>query len=621
MKKTVSGNEAIAYGALRAGVKVVSGYPGTPSTEVISSLLKMDLPGTYVEWSTNEKTAFEVAAGAALAGSRALCTMKMSGLNVCYDSLIGIAYSGCKGGLVVYVADDPGVTAGMCEQDTRGFALMSDMPMLEPCSVAETYELTKFAFELSEQIGGPVFVRLVTNNSQSHACIEIEERILPPESQPLPVRDTAKFTKAGAAICMTQHRDLIARLAKAEEIIAQQDRNRMRLGKKDGVGIISVGITNGYQNEALESLSEAGVDVSEISSLELIASIPFAKEKIETMISHCSTLLIAEELEGHIEKYVYMQAYKMGKQVKILGKEDGTYERIGEYDAQILRKGICKALDVALPECFADFKAAPEDNCTKRPIGFCAGCPHRGTYMGIEAGLKKAGLKKKDVLITGDIGCTILGISPPFEILWTELAMGASIPLAQGFAYSNIPSPIIATIGDSTFFHAGMTGLVNAVQHHINMTVVILDNGWTAMTGMQVNPGTVQSCQMGEWQQLDLIQVVKGLGISEENLYVVDPYDHLSVADAVKECLEKDGVKLILSRRECAIQAARRKVKYLPVKVIPEKCIMCRKCIHVSGCPAITLDENSIALDPSTCNNCGLCAQVCPVGAIEKQAE
>ena len=199
--------------------------------------------------------------------------------------------------------------------------------------------------------------------------------------------------------------------------------------------------------------------------------------------------------------------------------------------------------------------------------------------------------------------------------------MGASIPLAQGFAYSNIPSPIIATIGDSTFFHAGMTGLVNAVQHHINMTVVILDNGWTAMTGMQVNPGTVQSCQMGEWQQLDLIQVVKGLGISEENLYVVDPYDHLSVADAVKECLEKDGVKLILSRRECAIQAARRKVKYSPVKVIPEKCIMCRKCIHVSGCPAITLDENSIALDPSTCNNCGLCAQVCPVGAIEKQAE
>lgn len=621
MKKTVSGNEAIAYGALRAGVKVVSGYPGTPSTEVISSLLKMDIPGTFVEWSTNEKTAFEVAAGAALAGSRALCTMKMSGLNVCYDSLIGIAYSGCKGGLVVYVADDPGVTAGMCEQDTRGFALMSDMPMLEPCSVAETYELTKFAFELSEQIGGPVFIRLVTNNSQSHACIEIEDRVLPPDSQPLPVRNTAKFTKAGAAICMTQHRDLIARLAKAEEIIAAQDRNRLHLGKEGGVGIISVGITNGYRNEALESLSDAGVDVSEVSSLELIASIPFAKEKIEKMISYCSVLLIAEELEGHIEKYVYMQAYKMGKQIQILGKEDGTYERIGEYDAQILRKGICKALQITLPDCFADFQATPEDNCTKRPIGFCAGCPHRGTYMGIEAGLKKAGFKKKDVLITGDIGCTILGISPPFEILWTELAMGASIPLAQGFAYSNIPSPIIATIGDSTFFHAGMTGLVNAVQHHINMTVVILDNGWTAMTGMQVNPGTVQSCQMGEWQQLDLIQVVKGLGIAEENLYVVDPYDHISVADAIKECLEKEGVKLILSRRECAIQAARRKIKYSPVRVVPEKCTMCRKCIHVSGCPAITLGEKSIVLDASTCNNCGLCTQVCPVGAIEKCPE
>ncbi|MGN0642882.1 MAG: thiamine pyrophosphate-dependent enzyme [Huintestinicola sp.] len=621
MKKTVSGNEAIAYGALRAGVKVVSGYPGTPSTEVITSLLKMDLPGTYVEWSTNEKTAFEVAAGASLAGSRALCTMKMSGLNVAYDSLIGIAYSGCKGGLVIYVADDPGVTAGMCEQDTRGFAVMSDMPMLEPCSVEETYELTKFAFELSEEIAGPVFIRLVTNNSQSHACIEIEDRVLPPESQPLPVRDTAKFTKAGAAICMKQHTDLIARLAKAEEIIAEKDMNKLTLGKEGGVGVVSVGITNGYTNEALESLSGAGVDVSDITTLELIASIPFAKDKLEKMLSYCSVILVAEELEGHIEKYLYMQAYKMGANVKIIGKEDGTYKRIGEYDAQILRTGICKAMGIDVPECFAEYSGTPEDKCTKRPIGFCAGCPHRGTYMGIEAGLKKAGLKKKDVFITGDIGCTILGISPPFNILWTELAMGASIPLAQGFGYANIPSPIIATIGDSTFFHAGMTGLVNAVQHHINMTVVILDNGWTAMTGMQVNPGTIQECQMGQWQQLDLINVVKGLGISVDNLYVVDPYDHLSVADAVKECLGKEGVKVILSRRECAIEAARRKVKYSPVNVIPDKCIMCRKCINVSGCPAITLGKDSIEIDKSTCNNCGLCTQVCPVGAIEKSAE
>ena len=238
MKKTISGNEAIAYGALAAGVRVVSGYPGTPSTEVIQSMLKMDLPGTDVEWSTNEKVAFEVAAGAAHIGHRALCTMKMSGLNVCYDSLIGIAYSGCKGGLVVYVADDPGVTAGMCEQDTRGFAAMSDMPMLEPGSVEEVYEMTKIAFDMSEEIQGPVFLRLVTNNSQSHAVVDIEERVIPKESQPLPVRDTAKYTKAGAAICMTQHQDLINRLDKAEKFLAKKELNRLSLGEKGGVGVI-----------------------------------------------------------------------------------------------------------------------------------------------------------------------------------------------------------------------------------------------------------------------------------------------------------------------------------------------------------------------------------------------
>lgn len=619
MKKTISGNEAIAYGALAAGVRVVSGYPGTPSTEVIQSMLKMDIPGTDVEWSTNEKVAFEVAAGAAHIGHRALCTMKMSGLNVCYDSLIGIAYSGCKGGLVVYVADDPGVTAGMCEQDTRGFAAMSDMPMLEPGSVEEIYEMTKIAFEMSEEIQGPVFLRLVTNNSQSHAVVDIEDRVMPKDTQPLPVRDTAKYTKAGAAICMKQHQDLIDRLAKSEKFIADRKLNRLSLGKKGGVGVISVGVVNGYRQEAFAALAAAGVDLSEVSTLELIASIPYAKDAIAAMIENCDTLLVCEELEAYVEKYVYLTAYKMGKNIKIIGKEDETYRRIGEYDAQVVEKGVCKALGIEMPASLVRPDIQSEALCTKRPIGFCAGCPHRGTYMGVEAGLKKAGYKKEEVFITGDIGCTILGCNAPFNILWTELAMGASIPLAQGMIYGKLEAPVIATIGDSTFFHAGMAGLVNAVQHNMNITVIILDNGWTAMTGMQVNPGTIQEYQQGEWKQLDIERVVKGLGVDQ--LYVVDPYKYQTVADAVADSLTKTGVKVILSRRECAIQAARRKVKYSPVTFDSEKCKKCKICINQTGCSAISFKDGEISIDKSTCNNCGLCTQVCPFDALVKEAE
>ncbi|MDR1917008.1 MAG: indolepyruvate ferredoxin oxidoreductase subunit alpha, partial [Synergistaceae bacterium] len=608
MKKIVSGNEALAYGALRAGVKVVSGYPGTPSSEVISSLLEMDLPGTHVEWSSNEKVAFEVAAGAAFAGHRALCTMKMSGLNVCYDSLIGVAYSGCVGGLVVFVADDPGVSAGMCEQDTRGFAVMSDMPMLEPCSLQEIYDMTIEAFEMAERIGGPVFLRLVTNNSQSHGVIEAEERMLPKENAPMPPYDPAKYTKAGAVICMQQHHDLIARLEAAEKYIAEKDLNKLDLREHGGLGIISVGITNGYLREALERIEETGADVSGISTLRLAASVPYGKDKIASLMKNCSKVLIAEELEAIIEKYCYMEAYKNKLDVEFFGKEDGTFSRIGQFDARLIENGIRKAL--GLPQVETHLKEKPERLCAARPIGFCAGCPHRGTYMGLEKGLNACGFKKEQVFITGDIGCTILGSCPPFDILWTELSMGASIPFAQGVAYSNIPSPVIATIGDSTFFHAGIAGLVNAIQHNINMLVVILDNGWTAMTGMQVNPGTGQEFQKDGWKRLDIEPLLRGLGI--EHLWTVDAYDVDSIAEATEKALEISGLKVILSRRECAIQAARHKIKYSPITFEDSKCVICKKCINVTGCPAIELKGKVIAIDRMQCNNCGLCVGVCP---------
>lgn len=613
MKKIVSGNEALAYGALHAGVKVVSGYPGTPSSEVIGSMLEMDLPGTSVEWATNEKVGFEVAAGASYAGHRALTTMKMSGLNVCYDSLIGIAYSGCVGGLVVYVADDPGVSAGMCEQDTRGFALMSDMPMLEPCSLQEIYDMTVYAFELSEKIGGPVFLRLVTNNSQSHGVIDMQDRTMPKDSAPMPPYDPAKYTKAGAIICMEQHQALHDRLEAAEKYIDETGLNKIYLtDKKDGFGIISVGIANGYVSEALERLEAACIKTDGVSRLSLAATLPYAKDKILAMLRHCSQILIVEELEGYVEKYCFLEAYKNKLDVQFFGKEDGTFRRIGQYEALLIENGIRKVL--GLEPIALSIKEAPERLAASRPIGFCSGCPHRGTYMGIEKGLKASGLNKMDAFITGDIGCTILGSCPPFDILWTELSMGASIPLAQGVAYSNIPAPIFATIGDSTFFHAGIPGLVNALQHNINMTVVILDNGWTAMTGMQVNPGTDQSFQKSQWHQLDIEAVIRGLGV--KNFWIADAYDIDAVANATAEALKTDGLKVILTRRECAIQAARHNTRSEPLTVTTDKCIGCKKCIVDTGCPALTLENKKVTIEASQCNGCALCASVCPTKAI-----
>jgi indolepyruvate ferredoxin oxidoreductase alpha subunit len=618
MKRITSGNEAIALGALHCGVKVVSGYPGTPSSEVIGSLWGGSFPGTRVEWSTNEKVAFEVAAGAALAGYRALCTMKMSGVNVAYDSLIGIAYSGCIGGLVIYVADDPGVTAGMCEQDTRGFALMSDMPVLEPGSVEESYRYIQLAFELSEHIGGPVFVRSVTNVAESHALIEVGERTLPKTGLPLPEKNIAKFTKAGALICMTQHRELIERLALSYRWIQDRGLHTLSLGQKGGLGIISVGLVNHYTSEALEDLEAAGlVEGAFISRLSLAGTLPFAEDEIRTLLGHVGTLLVAEELEPHIERLVYQLAYAEGASVKILGKLDGTYSRIGEYDAAVLVRGICKALGIPAPETFTPSKTEADKLAAARPITFCAGCPHRGVYMSLNNTLRALKYRREEVLITGDIGCTILGMNPPFNTLWTELSMGASIPLAQGILYTGTDKPVIATIGDSTFFHAGIAGLVNAVQHRVNLTVVILDNGWTAMTGMQVNPGTDGAMQRDASRQIDIARVVEGIGV--DNLYVTDPYDLKVMEETLSAAIPAPGVKVVLARRECAIQARRRK-SHAPVSLAEGKCTRCKVCINTTGCPAISLGEKSINIDGGQCNGCGLCVQVCGQGALAKES-
>ena len=642
--RLLTGNEALALGALRAGVKVVTGYPGTPSSGALDSLLNLNLNLNlslnlrHIEWSTNEKVAFEIAAGAAWAGQRALCTMKMSGLNVASDAVFSIAHSGVNGGLVIYVADDPGAHAGMVEQDSRGYARMMDLPMLEPTTVAEAYEIMPLAFELSERTGSPVFVRSVTAIANSHAPVAVEEPLPPEEREPIVERDITKYTKAGAAIAQAQHRDVIARLAQAGEIIREMGLNELQIASagmenRPTLGIIASGVVVSYLDEGFEIAAEFGFEREAASVLRVRSTNPTPLEEVRALLAHCEgvtrpVILVLEDLEPYIEKDVILEARRVGFEGRIVGKlsgtftikgkRSGTFERVGEYGVAHVVRGIPQALDLAIPEERLHGEGA-EELAAARPITVCAGCPHRGTFMAVNQALRNLRLRRDEVMVTGDIGCTILGMNPPFETVYNEVAMGASVSLAQGYAYSGLETPVIATIGDSTFFHGGMPGLINAVQHQVDLTLIVMDNGWTAMTGMQTNPGTDAAFQSTGNRRVDLAELIPAMGV--EHFFVIDPFEFDEATATIQEALELPGVKVVLARQECAIQAQRRGLKAGEIQVDAEACTLCKRCVVVTGCPAISLGEESIVIDQSLCYGCGLCAQVCTFDAIAQVSD
>jgi len=613
--RLITGNEAVALGALRARVKVVTGYPGTPSSGALGSLMRMDVDeARHVEWSTNEKVALEIAAGAAWAGQRAMCAMKMSGLNVASDALFSIGHSGINGGLVIYVADDPGAHAGMVEQDSRGYARMMDLPMLEPTTVAEAYEMMPLAFELSERCGSPVFVRSVTAIANSHAPVDVQEPVPPEEREVILERDITKYTKAGSAIAQGQHRAVIARLEEAGTIVREMQLNELKLAETPGgLGVIVSGVTASYLDEGLKTAAALGLAAENVSVLTVRVTNPFPGREVRALLEQCHDVVVLEELEPYLEERVILEARRMGFEGRLVGKLDGTLERVGEYGVREVVRGIAGALGIAVPE---EPEVDAEEIAAARPITVCAGCPHRGTFMAINQALRSLKLGKDEVMVTGDIGCTILGMNEPFETVWNEVAMGASVSLAQGYVYSGIETPVIATIGDSTFFHAGMPGLINAVQHRVPLTVVVMDNGWTAMTGMQTNPGTEEAFQPSGNRQVDLAELIPAMGV--DHFFVIDPFELEEATAVVEEALGLPGVKVILSRQECAIQAQRRGLAAGAVAVDVEACTLCRRCITVTGCPAISLGEDAVVIDEALCYGCGLCAQVCPFEAIER---
>ncbi|MEG1997301.1 MAG: thiamine pyrophosphate-dependent enzyme, partial [Clostridiales bacterium] len=426
-----------------------------------------------------------------------------------------------------------------------------------------------------------------------------------------------KYTKAGAKICMDQHRDLIARLDAAEKKLHADGMHKIQLGEKGKLGIITVGVTTSFMAEALELVHQAGLCTNGVSILNLAGSHPAAHAEFSQLLDTCCCFVVLEENEPYVEKALYLDAYKADKHPHIYGKEDGTLSRIGNFNAMTCAAAIAKALGGEI-KADTTVVAAAEALCSARPIGVCAGCPHRGVYMSLNAAVKKLGYKKNEVMITGDIGCTILGMSPPFHTLWTEVAMGASVAMAQGFVHAGIETPVFSTMGDSTFLHAGMPPLVNAIQQNTPITAIIMDNGWTAMTGMQVNANTAVEYQQNDHKtRVDVVDVVKGLGVKQ--LFIVDPYDLDAMTNTLVEAAKLPGVKVVVARRECAIQAGRRKIKYGVTNIDQDKCVNCKICINTTGCPGLVFDGKKVFIDHGQCNGCGICTFVCPKKAIIKE--
>ena len=576
MKKLLLGNAAVARGAYEAGVNVVASYPGTPSTEITEEIVKFE--EIYAEWSPNEKVAGEVAIGASIAGARAISCMKHVGLNVMADPVFTVSYTGVNGGLVFCVADDPGMHSSQNEQDSRHYAKASKIMMLEPADSNECKEFTRMAFELSEKFDTPAFIRLSTRVSHSQSLVELGERA------DVPVKayekNPAKYVMMpGNAI--KRHVDVEKRIA---DLIEFAERTELNSVEENGskIGIITAGIAYAYAKEALG-------DSADFLKLGMVYPLP--EKKIVEFAKKYDKVFVIEELDPVIESH----CKALG--VEVCGKE--CFTLLGEYTPSMIKKAV---LGEDAPEVLSADEAIPV-----RPPVMCAGCPHRGTFYV---------LKKLGLVVSGDIGCYTLGATPPLQSVDTTICMGASVSAAHGMAKAQgaeFNKKLVSVIGDSTFMHSGITGLVDIVYNKGNNTVIILDNSITGMTGHQENPTTGRTIRGEATKQVDLIALCKAVGI--DRVTVCDPFDIKKFEEVVKEEVNAEEPSVIIAQRPCALLKT---VKYSGNCKITDKCKNCKMCMKL-GCPAITLKDGKVVIDATQCNGCGLCINVCPFGAIEKE--
>lgn len=573
MKSLLLGNEAVARGLFEGGCTFVSSYPGTPSTEITECAAKYK--EIYAEWAPNEKVAMESAFGASLAGHRSFCGMKHVGLNVSADPLFTISYTGVNGGMIIGVADDAGMHSSQNEQDSRHYAKASKVPMLEPSDSKEAREFTMLAYELSEKYDTPVLMKMCTRVSHSQSIVETGERNTP-DIKPYEKNPAKYIMMPGNAIkrhpVVEERTRLLVKWAEETEI------NRWEKGSDSKIGIITSSTCYQYVKEALK-------DTYPVLKLGMIWPMP--EKKIRDFAASVEELIVVEELDGFIEEH----CSSLGLKVK--GKE--LFPMLGELSQNIVDKVLA-----------GEVKTGPalSENIPARPPVMCAGCPHRGLFYT---------LKKLGLTVLGDIGCYTLGAVPPLGAIDTTICMGASVSGIHGFnkAGSSSAGKTVAVIGDSTFIHSGVTGLINIAYNESNSTVIILDNSITGMTGHQQNPTTGYNLKGDPCTKIDLESLCRSVGI--ENVRVVDPYNLKECEEVVKEEVGKDTPSVIISRRPCAL------LKYVKhpgaISADREKCVGCKACMKI-GCPAISMRDGKVEIDGTLCVGCGVCTQLCGVGVL-----
>lgn len=575
MKKLMLGNEAFARGLYEAGCKLVSSYPGTPSTEITEEIAKYD--EVYAEWAPNEKVAMEAALGASIAGARSFCGMKHVGLNVAADPLYTAAYTGVNGGMVIAVADDQGMHSSQNEQDSRHHAIASKVPMLEPSDSAECRDFVKLAYDISEQFDTPVIVRMSTRVAHSQSIVDTQERIEPELKEY--TKNPRKYVMM-PAFAKGRHVFVEERTKKLAEYAETASLNRIENSESKELGIITNGAAYQYVKEALG-------DRAAVLKLGMVNPLP--EKLIRDFCAEYKRIIVVEELDGIIESH----CRNIGV-TNIEGKS--IFGNIGEISSAQIRKAVLGTENESI---------SLEEEIPVRPPVMCAGCPHRGLFYC---------LKKLDITVSGDIGCYTLGAAAPLNAVDTTICMGASISALHGFNKvrgSESEHKTVAVIGDSTFMHSGMTGLVNIAYNNSNSTVIILDNSITGMTGHQQNPTTGKNLKGDPAAAVDLEKLCRAIGI--KRVRVVDPYKLAETEAAIKEELAADEASVIISRRPCAL------LKYVkhnpPFKVDSDKCVGCKQCMKL-GCPAISIKDGKAVIDHTQCVGCGICMEQCKLDAI-----